>query len=396
MNSISAEKFLKPSFFVTIFFGLQLIVWFLFFPAVPSVETGEPKELNLIPILIFLTAFIATVNGCLVGESTTRCSLAKDRPNESYTYYWIGVFFLYISIVASVTKLQPIISDPTLLFLLSESAGSNKIHIILSESSFGIASLQTLWIIPAIIFSFLLFSNEWKKCFFFRANIFLLFLLVIALAAINSARVALVNLVIIFITSYIYIKKPKFSLFKAFIFLLAFFFVYWLGSIYRDGLTYAENLNVSVFSLDVFFYIFSVFIEKYTLGEFNNALILMSYETQPGNFAYGTAFQRFFPSSSPDRYLNTLNIFGYWYWQFGFLGLVLIALVFGFALGKLFKKSVHPLCTSRLNHMKILYFMVYLGVFNGSRLNYYFLQLFFIPFFFFIFAFILLKIIKKI
>ena len=396
MKKIAGAKLLKPSLIITLFFGLQFIFWLLFFPEVPTVETGEPKELNLTSILMFLTAFGAVVLGCLVGESAFKRKSKSHSRNTNLIYYRVGVFFLYISLLASISKYEPIIANPSLLLLFTEVAGSNKIHAMVSESSFGIASLQTVWVIPAIIFNFLYFSAEWKRDRLFYFNIFLLLAVVISLSAINSARITLINLLIFSFSIFAYCRKPKISISWILFFFVFVFFIYWLGSIFRDGLVYAEERGLSVYDFDVFSYIFSVFIEKYTLGEFNNALIIMSYDTHYGNFAYGTAFQKFLPASSPDRYLNTFNVFGHWYWQFGYVGLILVSFIYGCVFGGAYKKSISPSGYGGLDHLKIIFFMLYVGMFNATRLNYYFLQLFFVPLVLFISVFIFLRLIKKI
>ncbi|MGF6348660.1 oligosaccharide repeat unit polymerase [Variovorax sp. W2I14] len=369
---------LEPKNIIALLFFGQFILWLLFFPEVSSVENGEPKIWNFLSILFFCSATLVIVFGAFIGQISFRvASPPRIRPK---TYYRFAIGSLLLSTVATLLKFQPILSDPAMLLLFLQPSGANMIYVAVSESDFGVASLQTLWVIPAIVFSFFLFSGVHKEFKYFKFFYSILLLDVLSVAAINSNRIAVINFMLVSAVVYVYLRRPRLRVGRVITAILAVLIVYWIGSLMRDGLVFADENNLSVLDPQVFLYIFKVFLEKYSVGELNNAFVIMEYVADPRNFAYATMFQRYFPADAPLRNINTLNVIGIWYWQFGFLLALVVALGFGFIVGALYRKSMHFANTRDISAFKLFYVLFYIGIFNILRVNYYFLQIFLVPF----------------
>jgi oligosaccharide repeat unit polymerase len=361
-----------------LFFG-QLVLWLLFFPEVSSVENGEPKVWNILSILFFCAVTLIIVAGALIGQISVKANSSPSQLKPK-TYYRFAIGCLLLSTAATLYKFQPILNDPSMLLLFLQPSGANMVYVAVSESDFGVASLQTLWIIPAVILSFLLYSGAHKKLKLFKLYYVLLVLDVLSVAAINSNRIAVINFMLVSAVTYVYLKKPRLRVSRVAFAILMVLAVYWIGSLMRDGLVFADENNLSLFDSEVFLYIFKVFLEKYSVGELNNAFVIMEYVADAKNFAYATMFQRYFPADAPLRNINTLNVIGIWYWQFGFLLVLPFALGFGLIVGALYKKSMYPANDLNIGALKVIYVLCFVGFFNILRVNYFFLQMFLVPF----------------
>jgi hypothetical protein len=384
--------FLDPKFFFNLLFTLQFVMWILFFPDYPTVSNGNLKIFDFQAFFVFFVFFVVMNFAFLVSHIFFKNKYLNFGKLDFKLISFFAKFCLIVSFVAILFKFKPLLYNPELIFDMLKPSGINKIHSELSYSAFGVSTLSYLW-----LFSLPFYSYFYFKLKYFKFEFYSLFALIVAVSVLNMTRTVFFVFIFGIISSYLLAKKPKVKISLIFITILLLFSFYWVNAYLRTGILYASENGLGFLSLEVHFILLQEFIEKYFVGEFNNSLIIFSHSSDIlSNFAHGTILNRFFPSTVPAGYfLNTMNFFGFIYWQFGiFLGCILVFLTF-FTFNALYCTAISESKRNVFNYGILLYCFVYPGFINSTRINYYQLMYFIIPLLFLIIVFILNSSAKK-
>lgn len=354
----------------------QFIFWLIAFPEQPTLIDGEPREHSFFALfslsLIFMWLAIGLFAGYHGGRNivTKRCIDLKAAKN-------VGVFLHCVSFIAMFVQLFPIISNPASVAHILEPAGINKQAYELRESSFGIATLVVLWMPAFAIYLMVINSGRFHK-----VKIYAIFLLlsVCVYGVMMMSRTHIITAILMVVGFSIVFGNRHFNLRNCLTIFILIVFVIWINSLIRTGILYSSQNNLPLFGADVQYYLLQEFVEKYLSGEFNSSLIISTYDSDPlRNFVYGSMFSEFSNTYRPDRYIYTLNILGYSYWQFGLVGAQLFVLFWGWALAFVSRVGVNSaLCG--VNFYTLMYLISFPGFFQISRINYFFLHYAIIPF----------------
>jgi hypothetical protein len=366
---------------------IQFGFWVVAFPDTPTVLNGEPKIYSVTTVAFFLASFFLLLFGVYFGKKlvithknsrTSKVCIAGSTPY----LYLLAVFSLYISVFFVAAKFIPLIKNPSMFLMIFKPHGISNLHqILLEEREFIAFSTRYLWLLSASIFSVMHFSHDTRNyksvSFYFWFCIAFVFLY----STIDMARTEFYILLTIVFGSFLLARKPRIQLTKIFLAVILFLFVYWLNSLPRTGIVYADMHNTGLFSLETQAVLYSEFVEKYISGEINNALIIFQYPTDVAkNFASGTLFEQFTPDVFyPERFLNTLHIAGRLYWQFSLVGSFFAAFILGFFIGASYRKALPCIIDGRLSYSTVHYLLVYAGLLNLARLNYYGMAFYLVP-----------------
>lgn len=373
--SISYKYILNPSFFLISLFSFQLFIWFAFFPEQPNVIDGNPRSTNGLAILQFFVMSLALFIGGIFGRSCT-LSLSDNYLiiSEKHAYKIAKITF-YISLFATLFKFSSFIVNPQDFLLILKPHGINKVHSELNDAAPGVATLSLLWVFSSAIFGILKF-RESSNLKYVNRYFYCCLLLVFTYSVLNMSRTAFIVVLFTYLSAFLIEKRSNLPLNRVFFYTLLCFSFYWGNALLRTGLVYSDANNIGLFSLEVQLRLLTEFVEKYLAGELNNSFIMMSFETSvSNNFAYATAFSFLSESFKPDYYLNTQNIFGFWYWQFGTIGSVLfvfmMSCMWGYTYSSMLKSS-H--CKGLISFQHLHFIFIFAGLFNLTRINYYFLH----------------------
>lgn len=362
---------------------LQFGFWLVAFPHVPTVVDGEPRENDPYALAILVLIFSSLFCGLLLGS---HCRLPKIGTTVLSRRFAVSLALLLHLVVtaASILQLQFIILNPASLLLILEPAGINRQAAELRDASFGIPTLVTLWV-PALALYLSALNVRLTRGVVLLVAI--LMINVMIYGTLLMSRTHIISAVLMFLGATVVFRPNSITFRRILASALVIFIIVWSNSLIRTGILVSNTEGVGLLSPYVQRVLFQEFVEKYLAGEFNNSLIIATYEADPGrNFLYGTLFSQFADTFRPDRYLNTMNILGYFYWQFGIFGAALVACLFGAllgAVGKLGWRNAH----SGVNFFTLLYIVAFPGFLQVSRINYYFLHYFLVPLIIFVFVF---------
>lgn len=393
--TISYRRVLDPMLVIGALFGVQFISWFLFFPEQPSVIDGEPRYDGVLSVAIFLLMAFFLFSGMAFGKLLGKGSFLKVSLDKRACLHFAWVIFFF-ALGANLIRFFSVLGSFQDLLSIFEPHGINRLHARLSDSVLGLASISILWLLPAIIASLLFFrkadkGNAWL--------LLLICLLVLFYSIFNMARTAFFVLVSVLFAAYAYERRSRFSLVGLFFICVILFGFYWINALLRTGVVFAEINGLELYSFEVQYRVFQEYIEKYIAGELNNTFIIMTYAPDPlVNYAYGTLFHAYTDAYAPPHYLNTLNVLGFWYWQFGVLGGAGVSFMVGALLGFFFKRAMSSIDSCNIPASAVIYLMLYSGFISITRINYYFLSYFFLSavLFFVLLVFLFLQLQAKI
>jgi oligosaccharide repeat unit polymerase len=387
----------SPISILSIVFLTQYLLWFLFFPESPTVIDGEPRHQGLTSHILLIIIYICTILGMYLGSRTSIKSLKKNIPISLIKFFEIAKFLFWISLIFNGIKFYDLIISPSLIFNIFEPYGTNKLHSDFSESAPGISTLAMLWLFSAPIFSMIYFSStkiNYKNISFY---FYFLMLVVFIVSTINMTRTVFIVLILLYFGGYLVVRNyNKIKIRYLFYFVISILLIVWIGSILRTGIVLADAQGENIFSWSVQSILVSEFVEKYSSGELNNSLIMLTYDTDISkNYAYSTIFHAFTNPFSPDRFLNTQLIFSLWYWQFGLIGSIIFSIIFGIIIGSCYNASKIYDEKGVLNFGLFLYLFAYPGFYMMSRINYYMLIYFLLPVLILFFIAFIFKMLRK-
>lgn len=378
---------LNASTVITSLFLINLLGWILFFPETGSFETSNDKVGFGVEVVVFIAYFLVfyisslavkyvRLDQLLIFVDTT--GNASDRYLYQYWYY-VAIVSILLSTFSTIFRYQEFLSSLDNFDLFFESGGTHKILQEYVITGSGASLIQGFSPVGAIILSLILF---FKKAHIFKSfSMFYLLCILNALSItlINSTRTAIVNFILIVAFSFFAANLHK-RIGRYLIYFLLFVVIsYWGGAYFRDAQIYMSQNNVDFFSIATQNYILSVFLEKYTVGEFNNTLLIFSQSVNEFNPFYFTLLSLFYPSILPDGYLNTLHSFGIWYWQFGFLPSIVFVMLFAVFLQLNFSAAMKSAAARQIDFSIVIYCLIWIGAFNFGRINYYMLSWFVFP-----------------
>jgi len=393
-SSISYKNIIDPLFFTVSIFLLQFLFWWLFFPDLPSVADGNNKYIGYTSFFLYLLLMLSFILGGILGRGAAN-SFSNDLYISNYSLFRWAKFSLVLTIIAFSFKFAQVLTKPDMIFDILNTGGVNRLAQGLNNTQTGIGFLSLFWIFPSGIFAFLFFSEsnlkiKAKKYFYFT------FLLVLFYSILNMTRTAFITYFLINCCCYLFAKKIRIKITTLFMVIIFLLFFYWANSLLRTGILYSSTNNVGLFSFEVQAVLFQEFVEKYVAGEINNALIVMNHQADPlSNLLYGTAFHSFGNSYAiNDYYLNTQNGFGFWYWQFGVLGSLVVVFLFSFTWRYSYFLAIRNYKLDYMHVSFLHYIFIFPGLYSITRINYFFLFYYLIPIFI-IFIIIMFKIMFK-
>ncbi|NGM44569.1 oligosaccharide repeat unit polymerase [Rhodobacter sp. SGA-6-6] len=364
----------------------QFCFWLIAFPDSPTMIDGEPREYNPFAFLTLFLIFVWMVLGLVLGYFGKPKLVARNYMGWRSARN-IAIFLHAVSFLAMVIQLLPVLSNPASLAQILEPAGINRQASDLRETSFGVPTLVVLWI-PAFAIYVAALNFRYSRQLLICTVI--LFVSVVFYGIMMMSRTHIMTAILILVATNTIYGVRRFGIRKVLIIAIPTFLVIWGNSLIRTGVLYSSTNDLPLFAPEVQYYLLQEFVEKYLAGEFNNSLIIATYSSSPSdNFLYGTMFARFGDTYRPPRFLNTMNILGYYYWQFGFLGAQIFALLWGYMAGLVSKAGV--IAAKRgINLYTLIYLVSFPGFLQISRINYFFLQYMIVPAATFIVAFALM------
>ncbi len=369
---------------IPLIFGLQWLLWWFFLPDRPTVPTGEPKYYGLGSIALWGFYFYSLILGVWLGKrvmQSRRGCPNQHRGGDKYYLYGVAVVAFWVSFASQLYRYKSLLDLEAVLGILFTPYGQNKLAAYISEESpFGLASLGVLWIVSAVVFAQLCFDTEVSAWLKRRASFYLwgTGALTFIYGLFEAARVSFITYALIVLGAFLLTRRLRLKV-RTIVLVVGMIGAWvWGGSLIRTGIDVATRWNLPLLSPEVQSYLWSELAEKYLGGELNNALIMMSYPADvSSNWAYGTMIARWFPTYGPPRYLNTNNILGLWYWQFGQIGGAVVSFVIGFGLGRLYRRAEDS--PRGLSWASCYYLIAYPGFWGMTRINYFFLWSFVVP-----------------
>jgi hypothetical protein len=391
---------LDPLVISLVVFVAQALIWWFLMPDIPSIPAAAPKHVSDVSIdryLIFLGVWvIALIWGRALSANAPRKEVA---PSPRMIEYLIKAAKVAVGIAAfgEIIYLRVFISDPAVLIenfqrgYLSGVGGA-----INQEGVTGISSLVNVWLAPTAIFAALAFNPLLSSSTRRSARKWLWGLGIWSFfqAIVVSARMLFIVFLVILTVSYLIQggrrKQVQQQIMRIVLgVLVAFVLVVWLGETLRSGYYYATLTGKSAFSPQVQRVVTARLVEGYFSAEFNNAQILLdcppSMTFVRSAVSLTTVAHRLFglPMDSYDYYCSdfvssygTVNIFGNWWFDAGWFGLV-YALILGAWLSYTYHSVIRQPHALTFNFLFLL--LAFPGIISLTRINYFGLTLFLLP-----------------
>lgn len=379
---MNSKFILNSANVLVLMFFLNFFGWLFFFPDEGTVDTSNPKMaigMEVLTYFVYIVLFFFVSVVIPKPKLANAVSLKLNcNLNEQY-WYKVGVLSVFISLFSVFVKYQEFLSSLSNFSLFLERGGS---HVVANEMVLGgggLSPFQSLWIVGAIIFSRFVFVNRENKFSYINLFFALCFLVSLLSSIVESTRTSLMIFILITLFSYlasdIYRRVVLIALFSVF----AGFALYWIGSYFRDAQYYMDELNSDFLTVEVQWKIISVFLEKYSVGEFNNTLIIFGQDFLKMNPFYFTLISSYFPVIKPNGYLNTLHTFGIWYWQFGYFVSFVFVAIFSCFLKVFYYYFLREIKVGVFGFFSIFYCLLWVGVVNSTRINFFMLGWFVFP-----------------
>jgi len=343
---VSSKWFVDPIRLISLLFGIQFFLWLIVFPEEPMHLFGEPKCYDIKAQIMFWSLFAFLIGGVFLGKKISNNHSYNTNPSkEKINYFRYCAYFAFILSFASILiQISFVLKDPFgAIMLLFEPGGQENSYGEMIENRIpGVATL--FWSLPIALtifsFSYFLSPVNAKTKNKDKIILFMSFFIMLAYSTFGRTRQSLLIGLLTIASVWLicktrYIKLSKLIVYGVFIVLFV-----WSAHNLRQGIAFSLNMGEPVFSKAVQSEIYSELVEKYVPGEFNNALIYLSYETDiTKNIFLSSMFDRLSPDSfQPPRYVNTSNTLALWYWQTGYFSPV-VALLVGLWLGWIYRKA---------------------------------------------------------
>jgi hypothetical protein len=375
---------IRPSRLIPALLGLQLLLWIVLFPEEPTIRYGEPKCHDVSAYLMFVIMFGALMLGVLIGERRKLRLIPifpKTEELRANRLFRVGKWVFWPAFISFAIQFRIFIQEPgRVVDAVVESSAINVTAAEMRDNTiFGVASFSTLLMVTVVCMGLARHSPllNWRKRRSARRYLMLSGVLALLMSTLGMARQFFLLYVVVLLCVWA-LGKKRVSRVRIVSTLLLCAGLFWAQTLSRQGSVIARRDKAPILSWYVQQRMYEELVEAYTPAEFNRALIALTYPAHPEeNFLYGTAFERFHVGHDPEgRNLNTLNVFGIWYWQFG-RSSVLLAFGVGYWLGRTFRAAQEQRFRFDVNTCRLL--LALAGVYTMVRDNFVFLQFFFVP-----------------
>lgn len=392
------RRLLDPLVLSLTAFGLQIVLWWIFMPAQPTLQGGAGRYESLTSVLRYAVFLAIWIEAILVGKALV--GLASRRGPQSQALRPLDLSYLItvakiagvLAIFGELVYIRDVLQNPHVLIdSFREGAFMDIGAETRNERVVGISSLNNLFVIPAAVYALMAFNLNATKGekTHARRSLTVIGVLVFIHALLFVGRQLFVIFMLITLGAYLLNENPIRKVLLVFmpVAVLLIGVAIWAGETARSGTFYAENHHVPLFSLQTQNYVSTRLIEGYFASDLNNAFRLLSCESSMdfiGITLWKTPAQRLGFTATPltecPRWksitYNTANIFGWWWWDSGWFGL-LSAFVVGTWLGATYKFATEK--NQRSGFTCAIYLLAFPGIISLTRINFFAATVFVVP-----------------
>jgi|GEM_PF-3599744 len=408
MNKKSLSLLLNPIFIISLIFGIQFFVWLFFMPSISNFVGVSNKFVSYDSILKYILFFALFVTGTLFGKiivlslSKTNVKAQTDDFNEINFYKSVAFIAFLLFLFGEVIYIRVIFYDPQIIISSLKNGFTVLGNYTHNNTLLGLSSLNNLFLIPTIIWSYFALSKNFSKRVSrkYKNLLFALGLIIVLHGLFLAGRMFIVYYFLILFGSFIIFSDSKIrrKILKYFVIIVIILIIsIFVGEYLRSGILYSKVTGNSIFSSETFNYVSNRLLLAYLSSDLNNAMIIldskpsMQLVSTAGSIAtivkiFGINFRSYASLPLWTSMYGTVNIFGLWWWDWGWLT-IFISFFCGIWIG-----SIYELMIANSNNISIesmLFLITYPGFFSLSRINYFGLSIYILPLLYLIVVYIL-------
>lgn len=391
---INLIKVINPIYIILFMYSFQFIIWFFFFKEANNLYLVWKEEyFSLSAISKHLLFIMVLIFSIFFGMSV---AYKNARVNKKNTFFnikinWFIYILIFIFLLGELSIFFTLMKNFSSLLNSLQSHSMTVFTYYFRDHKPVISTLVNIFPLVTIL---IVFNKHFKNKFFW---LFVIGFLLLIQSLFLTARILIVNYIILLSVAYGIKNSIRISLKKIFFFTFVILLVILISELLRSGIIYSMHEHISLFSLKNINFVIHYLLTAYIGSDVNNSMIF--YDSNPTlNIVYGTSpfLQNVFNGIAHPYELSlihpierdrTMNLLSMLWIGWGYLAIPVIAII-GFFSGYSYVNGVKK----KNNYWLVIYLIFFPAILFSLRQNYFVQPFFIYPLFLFFILNLLIKI----